>query len=123
MMHKIINTVGFDVFNKDIMIDQDTYEKQKDKVIEILNSKEYKTLFNCGKRVIKKERFSLNSLLETYGLKIVSELHRKQINKVPTKSYTYKLCNLSFINDYYKRLDDKRANDDSRISSCEFLDD
>jgi hypothetical protein len=123
MMHKIINTIGFDVFNKDIMIEQDTYEKQKDKVIEILNSKEYKTLFNCGKRVIKKERFSLKSLLETYGLTIVSELHRKQINKVSSKSYTYKLCNLEFINQYYKRLDDKRANDDSRISSCEFLDD
>jgi hypothetical protein len=119
MMLKIVDTLGFDIHNKDRNISHELYETQKDKVIEILNSREYKTLFNCKKAIVKKERFSLNGLLETYGLKINSELHRKQINKVQTKTYTYKLSNLDFIDDYYVRLSNKPKND---LELIDFLD-
>jgi hypothetical protein len=122
-LEQIVKTLGFDIHNKDITIDNDTLETQKEKVIEILNSREYKTLFNCGKRIIKKDRFSLNGLLDDYGLKINSELHRKQINKVQTKFYSFKLSNLDFINEYYKRVNENKERENNRISSCEFLDD
>jgi hypothetical protein len=108
MMIKIIKELGFDIHDKTISITKDEYEANKDKVIEILNSREYKTLFNCGKRIVKKENknFSINSYLETYGLKVSSTMHRKQVKKVKTKDYTFELHNLDFINEYYKRVAD-----------------
>lgn len=111
MYIKIINTLGFDIHNKDVKVSKEVLNNNEDKVIEILNSREYKTLFNCGKRIIKKEKFSVNSLLDTYGLKINSSRKRIQKDGIKTEFYEYTLSNLDYINKFYERVVNKNDND------------
>ena len=101
----IIKCLKLDVFSKDIEINDEQLESGKDKILEIINSKEYKILFNIPKaRNIIKNKLSLNNLLKPYGLKIMSIRNRKQINKVNIDTYTYKLINLDYIEQYYNRI-------------------
>jgi hypothetical protein len=99
---KIIKVLQLDNNN---IINDEILENGKDEAIKIINSKEYKILFNCKKTDVKKDKFSFNGLFEDYGLKINSTRIRKQINKVMTTTYNYNLINLEFINKYNQRLE------------------
>ena len=105
---EIIKCLGFDIHNKDIEVNEIDYEKNEIKCLNILNTPEYKTLFNCKKKTFnidKKNKIyvSYNGILQSYGLKIESIRNRKQENKKKITTYTYKLRNIDIINQYYKR--------------------
>jgi hypothetical protein len=111
MFLNIIKTLGFNIHDKSIKIDKETLNINEDKVLEIVNSREYKNTFGCKKAIVKKEKFSINSLLETYGLKLFSSRNRVQKGKVKTEFYEYTLNNLDFINKYYERIANQKQDD------------
>ena len=111
MFLNIIKTLGFNIHDKTIKIDKETLNINEDKVLEIVNSRQYKNMFGCKKAIVKKEKFSINSLLETYGLKLFSSRNRVQKGKVKTEFYEYTLNNLDYINKYYERVSNQKQDD------------
>ena len=106
----IINTLGFDVNNKSIIISKEQYIENNAKVLQIINSKEYKTLFGCSKT--PKEKFLINyDLLNRYGLIIESINKQTYTYGERQRIYTYQLQNEKYVDDYYKRCKLNNNND------------
>lgn len=118
MFLNIIKTLGFNIHDKSIKIDKETLNNNEDKVLEIINSRQYKNMFGCKKAIVKKEKFSINSLLDNYGLKIYSSRNRVQKGKVKMEFYEYTLNNLDYINKYYERVVNQKQDENLN----EFLD-
>ena len=94
MYIKIINCLGFDINNKDIKIGKEMFDDNEGKVIEIINSKEFKNIFNQSFGIVKKNRFSISGFLENCGFKIQSCRNRVQKGKIKFQSYEYMLSEL-----------------------------
>jgi len=100
---EIINDIGFNLDNRNIEIRHDIFVKNIDKVLEKMNEKEFKQLFNHNKITFIKSRIS--QFFRKWGLCFNSnEKNKREGDKVKTITY-HKLSNINEIDNYFKVYD------------------
>lgn len=97
---EIINDIGFNLDNRNIEIRHDIFVKNIDKIIEKMNEKEFKNLFNHNKITFIKSRIS--QFFRKWGLCFNSvDKNKREGSKVKTITY-HKLSNINEIENYFK---------------------
>jgi len=100
-MKEIINDIGFNLDNRNIEIRHDIFVKNIDKVLEKMNEKGFKMLFNHSKqKIFVKSRIS--QFFREWGLCFDSiAKSKREGDKVLTITY-HKLSNINEIENYFK---------------------
>jgi len=100
---EIIKDIGFDLQNRDITIKHDDFTNNIDKVLEKMNKKEFKILFNHNKITFIKSRIS--SFFKDWGLCFESNVKSKRDGDKIKKITYHKLCNIDIIDEYLLRCE------------------
>jgi hypothetical protein len=99
---EIIKDIGFDLDNRDIQISHDVYTTNINKVIEKMNTKDFKILFTHSKIKFVKSRIS--EFFDDWGLCFESKKVPKRDGDKVKKITYHKLSNINIIDDYLKRV-------------------